>query len=119
MGKKILVRNVVGHYKTPPQGSWLAYWEEKTGNKARECNDCSCNTTKDLIGGHVQKVPDDGSIYLTPICQDRNDYHKTDAYYVDEEKVIKVPAKDLELVEESNGDGLSPLSEWLRKVSGR
>lgn len=118
MGKKIKVRNVEGHYKTPPQGSWLAYWEEKTGNKAKECNDCSCNKTKDLVGGHVQKVPDDGSIYLTPICQDRNDYHKKDTYLVEEEKVIEVPAKDLELVEESNRNGLSSLSEWLEKVIG-
>ena len=43
MGMKMRVRNVKGHFENPPQGSWIAYWEEKTGKKASECNDVTCS----------------------------------------------------------------------------
>ena len=61
------VRNVEGHFENPPQGSWIAYWEEKAEKKAAECNDVTCHETNDLVGGHVLKVPFDGAVYLTPL----------------------------------------------------
>ena len=66
---KIRVKNVDGHFENPPQGTWIAYWEEKTGRRATECNDITCHETDDLIGGHVMKDPFDGKVYLTPLCR--------------------------------------------------
>ena len=108
---RIKVVNVEGHFENPPQGSWIAYWEEKTGKTAEECNDVTCNETGDLVGGHVLKVPFDGTVYLTPLCRDRNDWHKTDAYEVDSDNLISVPLEDLKMV-----PGSGTLEEWLKTI---
>lgn len=111
MGMKIKVKNVEGHFENPPQGSWIAYWEEKTGAYAVECNDVTCHETDDIIGGHVLKVPFDNNVYLTPLCRDRNDWHKTDVYEVDSDNLIPVPLEDLKMV-----PGSGTLEEWLNSI---
>lgn len=111
MGMKMMVRNVKGHFENPPQGSWIAYWEKKTGRKASECNDITCSETNDLVGGHVLKEPFDGKVYLTPLCIDRNDWHKTDVYEVDDSNVIVVPVEDLKMV-----PGSGTLEQWLEAI---
>ncbi len=108
---KMKVRNVEGHFENPPQGSWIAYWEEKAEKKAAECNDVTCHETNDLVGGHVLKVPFDGAVYLTPLCRDRNDWHKTDIYEVDDVNVISVPFEDLKMV-----PGSGTLEKWLEAI---
>lgn len=111
MGKKIRVRNVEGHFENPPQGSWIAYWEEKTGKKPLECNDVACDETNDLVGGHVLRDPFDGKVYLTPLCRDRNDWHKTDVYEVDGDNLIPVPSEDLKVV-----PGSGTLEQWFKTL---
>jgi hypothetical protein len=112
MGMKINVKNVEGHFENPPQGSWIAYWEEKTGKKANECNDVTCHEANDLVGGHVLKVPFDGKVYLTPLCKGRNDWHKTDVYEIDGENLFPVPFEDLKMV-----PGFGTLEAWLKAIN--
>ena len=112
MGKKVRVRNVEGHFENPPQGSWIAYWEDKTGRQATVCNDVSCNNSNDLVGGHVITEVFDGHVYLTPLCKDRNDWHKTDVYEVDEGNLISIPLEDLKMV-----PGSGTLEKWLKAIN--
>ena len=111
MGKNLRVKNVEGHFVNPPQGSWIAYWEEKTGKKAILCNDVTCDESNDLVGGHVLRVPFDGIVYLTPLCRDRNDWHKDDVYEVDSDNLFSVPLEDLKMV-----PGSGTLEEWLKSI---
>jgi hypothetical protein len=108
---KIRVKNVDGHFENPPQGTWIAYWEEKTGRRATECNDITCHETDDLIGGHVMKDPFDGKVYLTPLCRNRNDWHKKDVYEIDDTNIISVPVEDLKMV-----PGSGTLEAWLEAI---
>ena len=111
MGMKIKVKNVEGHFENPPQGSWIAYREEKADAVAVECNDVTCHETDDIVGGHVVKVPFDHKVYLTPLCRDRNDWHKTDVYEIDSDNLIPVPLEDLKMI-----PGSETFEEWLHSI---
>lgn len=95
------VKNVQGkHYKIPTgYDSWLEYWEVKKGKEANKCSKLIC--VKDAEeGGHVIKVPDDGAIYLIPICYSHNHYTYKSEYNVIDSKLLKVPEEDLEEVDD-------------------
>jgi len=90
------VKNVQGKHYEIPYGfdSWLDYWETYKGEEAGKCSKYFCQ--KDAVeGGHVVRVPDDGSIYLVPICYTHNHYTFTSEYYVPDSALLKVPEEDL------------------------
>ncbi len=65
----MLVKNLHGTSdNNPPAGysSWLSFWEDKTGRKAREC--CRCGSYNNLVGAHVQKVYGSKEWYIVPLC---------------------------------------------------
>ena len=82
------VKNVNGssRFESPAgYGTWLDYWEEKSGKTARVCSatDCFVNSRDKLVGAHVQKVNGfDNSWYIVPLCRGYN--NRTDEFYVAE-----------------------------------
>lgn len=65
-------------------GTWLEFWEGKTGKTADHCGaiDCNVNDRSKLVGAHVKKVgANDDSHYITPLCDGCN--KRTDEFYVD------------------------------------
>lgn len=55
-----------------------------------------CQEDDELVGGHVVKVPDDGNVYLTPLCYSHNHYNYISEYNVLDGNLLLVPDKDLE-----------------------
>lgn len=97
----IQVKNIRGTGENARRitGSWLEYWEEKTGRKADKClafdedatKDPSkvyqCGSTRGLVGGHVKKVnSSDNRWYILPICGSHN--QREDIYYAREEDLV-------------------------------
>ena len=89
------VKNVNGssRFESPAgYGSWLDYWEERSGKTARGwcATDCFVNGRDNLVGAHVQKVNGfDNSWYIVPLCRSCN--NRTDEFYVDE-VLVPVPS---------------------------
>ena len=48
-------------------GSWIRYWEMKTGKNARRCSFLSCNAGAE-DGGHIWIAGGNGA-YIAPICK--------------------------------------------------
>ena len=96
------VKNVTGKHYEVPDGydSWLDYWEQNIGRSATKCAKLLCSIKKPLEGGHVKKVPDDGYIYLTPLCYKHNYYTYTLEYSVPEKDLLLVPDEDLKEVDD-------------------
>lgn len=90
------VKNVKGHYKVPTgYSSWLNYWERNSHKDAEECSEVNCEGDDDLVGGHLHKVPDDGHIYLTPLCKTHNNYHNEAEFEVPDQLLLQVPKEYL------------------------
>lgn len=99
----IQVKNIkgTGENARTISGSWLEFWEKKTGRKADKCLAYDpdpqkekgyvylCGSTRGLVGGHVKKVGStDGSWYFLPICSSHN--QREDVYYAKEEDLVPV-----------------------------
>ena len=97
----IPVKNIkgTGENARTISGSWLEFWERKTGRKADKClaydedvsKDSSkvyqCGSTRGLVGGHVKKVNStDDRWYILPICSSHN--QREDAYWAREEDLV-------------------------------
>lgn len=90
------VINVKGYYKVPTgYSSGLNYWERNSHNDAEECSEVNCEENDDLVGGHLHKVPDDGYIYLVPLCKTHNNYHNEADFEVPDRLLLQVPNEDL------------------------
>ena len=86
----------MGHYVTPVgYASWLNYWEKNTHEIAEVCSEENCYVDDELVGGHLYKVPDDGNIYLSPLCMTHNNYHNDDEFEVPDGLLLQVPKEDL------------------------
>lgn len=91
-----IVKNVKGHYKTPlGYASWLNYWERNSHEIAEVCSEVHCEEADDLVGSHLRKVPDDGNIYLAPLCMTHNNYRNEDEFEVPDGLLLQVPKEDL------------------------
>ena len=51
-------------------GSWIRYWEIKTGKNARRCSFVSCKAGAE-VGGHIWIAGGNGA-YIAPICKSCN-----------------------------------------------
>lgn len=77
-------------------GSWLDFWERKTNKMATYCRNCG-KSTRNLCGGHVQKVEQhsDGKwyrvtgLYIIPICPECNNPANNTIFRVDERELVK------------------------------
>lgn len=82
------VKNASGtsRYDAPEgYGSWLEYWEEKSGKTAWRCSATDCHQIgrSNLVGAHVKIVDgSDNHSYIVPLCRECN--MRTDEFYVDE-----------------------------------
>ncbi|MDR3094383.1 MAG: hypothetical protein LBU62_07080 [Bacteroidales bacterium] len=81
----IKVKNLNGTKGLIPNGygSWLEYWEAKSGQRATKCMRVGCSVTgrSNLVGAHVKKVGSyDNSWYIVPLCQADN--MRTDEFSV-------------------------------------
>lgn len=84
MAIKVKNINGTGSNARNISGSWLNYWESKTGRTATQCMAYDeksaeddtvyrCNNTENLVGGHVMKVNSvDKKWYILPICASHN-----------------------------------------------
>ena len=98
----ITIHNVKGSSKISqkppfPYGSWLQYWEGKTGNRIEpntlyRCPGCGKSITRENFDGcHVQKLNVlDKKWYIVPLCDSCN--HRTDAFSVNGELLFPVPS---------------------------
>jgi len=85
------------NFKEPKDySSWIEYWEDKMGRDAQACSRVFCSIDEDIVGGHVKKVPDDGNIYLIPLCRGHNTYVYINPYSVPDNVLLVVPECDLE-----------------------
>jgi hypothetical protein len=55
--------------------------KKKAGSQC--CSNNQCHECKDVIGGHVYKVPDDNLCYIVPLCKSCNSSDKTESFLVD------------------------------------
>lgn len=96
----VRVKNVEGHFKDPEgYESWIEYWEDKMGRDAEECSRYFCSNKDDIVGALVTKVPDDGNIYLIPLCRSHNTHVFVNPFNVPNNVLYLVPEEDL-VVEE-------------------
>ena len=81
-----------------PYGTWIEYWEGKSGNKLNaykkyECPAEDCSNAcyrEDFDGCHVQKVFDDThKMYIIPLCSSCN--HRNDYFFVEENLLVPAP----------------------------
>jgi len=67
------VKNLNGTSDSPkcPCGNWLDHWKKYAHDKEPFCSVLSCpHEAED--GGHVQKIDDDRTWYIIPLCHKHN-----------------------------------------------
>ena len=87
------IRNANGtsRWKKPStrENSWLEYWENQTGTKAKCCGATDCNSKNNLVGAHVKNIFGGEELYITPLCQECN--NRDGIFKVDSE-LVRVPS---------------------------
>ncbi len=86
----VQVKNLSGtsEEKPPiPYASWLDYWENYKGRKAKKCSALNCENDAN-VGAHVINTDSiDFNIYIVPLCYEHNNKS--------EESLFVVKKKDL------------------------
>lgn len=88
----IKVKNLQGTSdNSVPSGysSWLDFWEKKTGRKADKCSNTECYS-KASVGAHVIKLDGTKEWYIVSLCDNCNNYHNEDDFFVNDYDLVKV-----------------------------
>lgn len=77
--------------KIPPKGygSWLAFWEDKTGIAPKFCKMKDCTNDAE-VGGHVIKAGEGAKEYILPICKSCNNQGDTEEFEAEEGDLVSV-----------------------------
>jgi len=67
------IRNLNNTSDNPkcPCGAWIKHWEQYTGLNPISCSEINCIDDA-TDGAHVQKISDDRSWYIVPLCKKHN-----------------------------------------------
>lgn len=74
-----------------PRGcvSWKDYWEAKSGKRwPSKCCVENCKN-KAEVGAHVYKTGESEMVYIIPMCNEHNNYNKTEVISVDKDYLLK------------------------------
>jgi hypothetical protein len=76
---------------TPPAAydSWIAFWEDKKGKTATDCEVLGCTNTHEL-GAHLYKVNSTSKEYIAPLCKPCNNKPDGEIFKVWEGDLIPV-----------------------------
>jgi hypothetical protein len=89
------VRNINGTSDNPhcPCGSWLNHWKKYAGANNPACAEVSCREEAE-VGAHVQKIGDDHSWYIVPLCKKHNGLHGQELDIMDNVQLVSVTARN-------------------------